>query len=119
MIELSTKDMMFPYGGLITRLMHAHNIVIPSDEETLKLDRFNVINGNLLRRLRCIVRNGIWIRLPRRTEPPSPEPEPETPVYRESHSPPTSPLEVAPPTEQAASSYVDQIVTRLDRIELY
>ena len=74
MIDLSTKDMMLPYGELITRLMHAYDIVIPPDEETLKLDGFNVINRNLLRRLRCILRNRIWTRLPRRTEPPPPEP---------------------------------------------
>ena len=120
MFELSTKDMMLPYDGLITRLIHEHDIVIPPYEETLKLNRFNVINRNLLRRLRCIIRNRIWTRLSRRIEPPplEPELEPETPVYRESHSPPTNSLEVAPPTEQAPSSSADPIVTQLDRIEL-
>ena len=48
MIKLSKKDMMLPYGGLITRLIHAYDIVIPPDEEVMKLDRFNIINRNLL-----------------------------------------------------------------------
>lgn len=43
-IELSTKNIILPYGGLITRLIHAHDIVILPDKETIKLDRFNVIN---------------------------------------------------------------------------
>ena len=60
---------MLPYGGLITRLIHAYDIVIPPYEEILKLVRFNIINRNLLRRLRRIVRNGTWTRLPRRTDP--------------------------------------------------
>ena len=77
MIDLSTKVMILSYGGLITRLMHAHDIVI-LPEETLKLDRFNGINRNLLRRLRYIVRNKIWTRLPKRTEPPPLEPKLKT-----------------------------------------
>ena len=44
MIELSKKDMMLPYGGLIIRLIHAYDIVIPPNEKVMKLDRFNVIN---------------------------------------------------------------------------
>ena len=111
LIDLSTKEMMLPYGDLMTGLMHAHDIVIPPDEKIFKLDRFNIINKNLLRRLRCIVRNRIWTRLPKRTEPPLLEPEPETPIHRESHSPPTSPFELAPPIEQAPSSSADLIVT--------
>ena len=35
MIELSKQDMMFSYGGLITRLLHAYDIVIPPDEEVI------------------------------------------------------------------------------------
>ena len=37
-IKLLKKDMMLPYGGLITRLIHAHDIVIALDEEILQLD---------------------------------------------------------------------------------
>ena len=61
MIELSTKDIMISYCGFITRLMRAHDIVIPFDEETLKLDLFDVINRNLVRRLRFIVRNKLGL----------------------------------------------------------
>ena len=43
MIELSKKDMMLPYGGLITRLIHTYDIVIPPTEEVMKLDIFSVI----------------------------------------------------------------------------
>ena len=82
MIELSKKDIMLSYGGLITRLIHAYDIVILPDEKILKLDRFNIINRNMLRRLRCIVRNETWTRLPRRTDPPPPDPKPETPIFR-------------------------------------
>ena len=49
MIELSKRDMMLPYGGLITRLLHAYDITIPPDEKIIKLDRFSIINKNLLR----------------------------------------------------------------------
>ena len=91
MVELLKKDMMLPYGGLITRLIHAYDIVIPHDEEIIKLDRFNIINRNLLRRLRCIIRNGIWTKLPRRTDLPSPDQEPEILIFRENQFSPTSP----------------------------
>ena len=47
MIEISKKEMMLPYGSLITRLIHAYDIAIPHDEEVMKLDRFSVINKNL------------------------------------------------------------------------
>ena len=88
-----------------------HMTVIPPDEETIKLDRFNVINRNILRRLRYIIRNSVWTRLPRRTNPPPPELELEIPIYRGSQSPPTSSFEVAPPTKLAPSSFANSIVT--------
>ena len=69
MIEISKKDMMLPYGGLIIRILHAYDIVIPPDEEVIKLDRFSIINKNLLRWMRCTFRNGMWIRLPRKIDP--------------------------------------------------
>ncbi|CAL9176435.1 unnamed protein product [Musa hybrid cultivar] len=62
--------------------------------------------------------NGVWTRLPKRTDPPPPEPKPETPIHRGNQSPPTSPFEAAPPTDLAPSSSADSIATRLDRIEL-
>ena len=46
MIEISKKEMMLPYGSLITRLIHAYDIAIPPDEKVMKLDRFSVINKN-------------------------------------------------------------------------
>ena len=88
---------MLPYGGLITRLIHAHDIVIPPDEEVMKLDRFNVINRNLLRRLRCTFRNGIWTRLPRRTDPLPPEPKHKTLIFRGNQSPPNGFFEATSP----------------------
>ena len=48
MIELSKKDMMLLYGGLITRLLYAYDIAIPPDEEVIKLDIFSIINKNIL-----------------------------------------------------------------------
>ena len=48
MIELSKKDMMLPYGGIITRILKAYDIPIPLDEEVMKVDRFSIINKNLL-----------------------------------------------------------------------
>ena len=60
---------MLLYGGLITRMLNAYDIAIPPDEEVIKLNRFSIINKNLLRRLKCTFRNGIWIRLPKRTDP--------------------------------------------------
>ncbi|CAL9756427.1 unnamed protein product [Musa acuminata subsp. burmannicoides] len=118
MIDISRKDIMLPYGGLITRLLHAHDITISPDEETMKLDKFNIINRNLLRRLRCIVINEIWTRLPRRIDPPPPKPVPNTPIHRGSHSPLTSPFEAIPPTDAAPSSSSKIIAARLDRLEL-
>ena len=117
MIELSKKDMMLPYGGLITRLIHAYDIVIPPDEEVMKLDRFNVINKNLLRRLRCTFINETWIRLPRRTDPLPPDLKTETPIFRDNQNPPTSPFKATPPVEQAPSSSTDDIRTRMDQFE--
>ena len=70
MIELSKKDMMLPYGGIITRILNAYDIAIPPDEEVIKVNRFSIINKNLLQRMRCIFRNGMWVRMPRRTDPP-------------------------------------------------
>ena len=49
MIEISKKDMMLPYGGIITRILRAYDIAILPDEEVIKLDRFSIINKNLLR----------------------------------------------------------------------
>ncbi|WP_217540047.1 hypothetical protein, partial [Stenotrophomonas sp. GbtcB23] len=48
MIELSKRDMMLPYGGIITRIFNAYDIPILSDEEVIKVDRFSAINKNLL-----------------------------------------------------------------------
>ena len=96
MIEQSKKDMMLPYGGLITRLIYAYDIVIPPDEEVMKLDRFNIINRNLLWRLRCIFKNGIWTRLHRMTNLLQSELEPKTPIFMDNQSPPTGPFEKTP-----------------------
>ena len=92
---------MLPYVCLIIRLIHAYDIAIPPDEEVMKLDRFNIINRNLLRRLRYIFQNGIWTKLPRRIGPLPPELEPETSIFRGNQSPPTCLFEATPPTEQA------------------
>ncbi len=119
MIELSKKDMMLPYGGLITRLLHAYDITIPPDEEVRKLDRFSIINKNLLRWLRCTFGNGIWVRLPRRTDLPRPKPEPKTPIFRGNKSPPPSPFEATPPKEHPPPSSIDDIGTRMDRFKQY
>ena len=116
MIELSKKDMMLSYGGLITRLIHAYDIAIPPDKEVIKLDRFNVINRNLLRRLRCTFRNRIWTRLPRSTNPLPPRPEPETLIFRGNQSTPTGTFEATPPVEQVPPS-INDIGTRFDRFE--
>ena len=110
--------MMLPYGDLITRLIHAHDIVIPPNEEIMKLDRFNIINRNLLRRLRCIVMNHVWTRLHKRTNPHPLESELEIPIHRGGQSFPTSPFEATPLIDLAPSSSTDSIATRLDRIEL-
>ena len=99
MIELSKKDMMLPYGGLIIRLIHTYDIVFSRDEEVINLDRFNVINRNILRRLRCIFRNKIQTKLPRRIDPLSPNPEPETPIFRGNQSPHTDTFKETPLAE--------------------
>ena len=117
MIELSKKDTMLPYGGLITRLLHTYDIVIPPDEEVIKLDRFSIINKNLLRWMRCTFRNGIWSRLPRRTDPLQLEPELGTLIFRGNLSPLTGPFEESPPVEQAPPSSIDDIGTRMDHFE--
>ena len=121
MLELSTKDMMLPYGGIITRIMKAYDIQIPLEEEVMKSDRFSIINKNLLHRLRCHYRNGNWVRMPRRTDPPQPEPEPEpepeTPVFRSTHSPPICPFEETHPVEQTHTSSIEDIGIRMDRFE--
>ncbi|CAL9106625.1 unnamed protein product [Musa textilis] len=75
MVDIASKDLMLSYGGLITRLLHAYNIRIPPDEEVIKVDRYNAINRNLLKRLRCTFRNGIWTRQPRRIDPAPPSVE--------------------------------------------
>ena len=87
MIEISKNDMMLPYGGIITRILHTYDIAIPPDEEVIKFDRFSIINKNLLCRMRCLFRNGMWVRMPRRTDPPQPEPKPEIPIVRSTQSP--------------------------------
>ena len=64
----------------------------------MKLDRFNVINKNLLRRLRCIFKNGIWTKLLKRTDLLPPDSEPETPIFMGNQSP-TSPFKATPPAK--------------------
>ena len=71
--DITAKDTMLSYGGLITRFLHAYDICIPPDEETIQSDRYNIINKNLLKRLRCTFNNGIWVRQPRRTDPIPPQ----------------------------------------------
>ena len=117
MLELSKKDMMLPYGGIITRIMKAYDILIPPEEEVIKVDRFSIINKNLLHRLRCFYRNGNWVRMPRRTDPPQPEPEPKTPVFRGTQSPPICPFEETHPFEQTHTSSIEDIGIRMDRFE--
>ena len=116
MLELSKKDMMLPYGGIITRILKAYDIPIPP-EEVIKVDRFSIINKNLLHRLRCVYRNGNWVRMPRRTDPPQPKPEPETPVFRGTQSPLICPLEETHSFEQAPASSIEDIGIRMDRFE--
>ena len=116
-IELSKRNMMLPYGGFITRLLYAFDIAISPDEEVIKLDRFSIINRNLLWRLRCIFRNSIWTRLLRRIDPHQPEPEPEIPIFRGNQSPPIGPFEESPLVEQAPPSSIEDIGTQMDRFE--
>ena len=55
--------------------------------------------------------------MPRRTDPPQPEPEPETPVFRGTQSPPICPFEETHPFEQTHTSSVEDIGIRMDRFE--
>ena len=48
MIEISKRDMILPYGGIITRMLNAYDITILPDEEVIKVDRCCIINKNLL-----------------------------------------------------------------------
>ena len=97
MQDIIAKDTMLPYGGLITRLILAHNISVSPDEEIIQVDRFKTINKNLLKRLRCTFSNGIWVRQPRRTDLiPPPVEHPETLIFRGNESPPPSPFGAAP-----------------------
>lgn len=36
-IDISKKDMMLLYGGMIIRILHTHDRVIPSSKEIMKL----------------------------------------------------------------------------------
>ena len=109
--------MMLPYGSLITRLLHAYDIDIPPEEKVIKLDRFSIINRNLLQQMRCTFRNGIWTRLPRRTNPLQPKPEPEIPIFRGNLSPLTGPFEESPLVEQVPPSSIEDIGIQMDRFE--
>ena len=55
--------------------------------------------------------------MPRRTDPPQPELEPETPVFRGTQSPPIYPFEETHPFEQTHTSSVEDIGIRMDRFE--
>ena len=107
---------MLSYGGLITRLILAHNISVSPDEEIIQVDRFNTINKNLLKRLRCTFSNGIWVRQPRRTDPiPLPVEHPETPIFRGNESPPPSPFGATP--SAPASSSEELIMAELHQFK--
>ena len=68
--------------------------------------------------MRCTFRNGIWTRLPRKTDPLQPKLELETLIFRGNQSPPTDPFEESPPVEQAPPpSSIDDIGTQMDRFE--
>ena len=108
---------MLPYDGLIIRLLYAYDITIPPEEEVIKLDRFSIINRNLLRWMRCTFRNGIQTRLPRRTDPLQPEQELETPIFKGNLSSPTGPFEESPLVEQAPPSSIEDIGIRMDHFE--
>ena len=118
MRDIIAKDTMLPYGGLVTRLILAHNICVSPNEEIIQVDRFTTINRNLLKRLRCTFSNGIWVRQPRRTDlvPPLVE-HPETPIFRENESPPPSPFGAAPSESTLASSSEDLIMAELHQIK--
>ena len=117
MIEISKKNMILLYGGIITRILHAYDITIPPEEGVIKLDRFSIINRNLLQWMRCIFRNEIWTRLPWRTDPHQLELKPETPIFRGNLSPPIGPFEESPLVEQAPPSSIEDIGTQMDRFE--
>lgn len=85
MIDISKKDMILPYDTQITRLLYTYDIATPLDKEIMKLYRFNIINRNLLRRLRCTIINKIWTKLHKRTDPPTLTSNTNT---YDSHSPP-------------------------------
>ena len=55
--------------------------------------------------------------MPRRIDPPQPEPEPETLVFRGTQSPPICPFEETHSFEQAPASFVEDIGIRIDRFE--
>ena len=55
--------------------------------------------------------------MPRRTDPPQLEPEPETPVFRGTQSPPICPFEETHLFEQATASSVEDIGIRMDWFE--
>ena len=118
MQNIIAKDSMFPYRGLVTRLMLAYNICVSPDEEIIQVDRFNTINRNLLKRLRCTFGNGIWIRQPRRTDLVFLLVEhPKTPIFNGNESPPPSPFGAAPLEPAHASSSKDPIMAGLNQIK--
>ena len=67
--------------------------------------------------MRCIFRNGTWVRMLRRTDLPQPEPEPETLIFRGNQSPPTGPFKESHPIEQASSSSIEDIGIWMDCFE--
>ena len=67
--------------------------------------------------MRYIFRNGMWVRMSKRTDPAQPEPELEAPIFRGNQSPPTGPFEESHPIEQAPSSSIEDIGIRMDRFE--
>ena len=118
MQDIIAKDSMLLYGGLVTRLMLAYNICVSPDEKIIQVDRFNTINKNLLKRLRCTFGNGIWIRQPRKTDPvPPPVEYPETPNFKGNESPPPSPFGAAPSEPAPALSSEDPIMAELNQLK--
>ena len=109
---------MLLYGGLVTRLILTYNICVSLDEEIIQVDQFNTINKNLLKILRCIFCNGIWIRQPRMTDPvPPPVEYPETLIFKGNESPPPSPFGAAPLEPAPALSSEDPIMAELNQIK--
>lgn len=49
MIHMSENNMILLYESLTIKLLHAHDIIIPLDEEFIKQDKFNIVNENLLK----------------------------------------------------------------------